>query len=670
MIPRQYNGMKWVLLFCLFIISCSAAGKKDYDIGMKYNSAGEYKEAITYLKQAIEKEPDNEAYRQAMMSIIDYQVDKFVSEGEQALNSQTPVSLGTIHRATGKLKLAQEIAPDHYSVKSLENKINEQQQVLVSDIRRLYNETLDYMAKEDWIGAYFSLQQIYSRYPNYEDSSRLYAKVTQEGSQSFFNQAKERYDQEDFKGAGEYLRKSLSLQSDNRQAIEMLEIAQQFDNASYFIGQAREAVTAQNWDRALFAYEKALTYDPESKELHELIAYVRKKAGEADIRKANGFMTTGWLLKAFEFYDKAVENIEDRNHFDLKRLRRDLTLRAADAAEKFKEKKRFGAAWFWYEKIKKADPQFDKIFFLIQEMEDHIKKRVQKSIAVFDFSSPSDNKDAGVIVANNLITYLFNNAGGDIKILERENLKSKLEEMKLGQSGVVTASSAKEMGRVYGIDVAIMGSVLLYKVDTTVSNGTKSVRYQVGSKIEDNIDYLNWKAKHPHPDSLELKNAPPAKVKIPVFAEKDYRVSNHKKVGFIQLSFRIVDVRTGENIQVRTIESKKMVSDDTSAGLPEAKVKFDDLEIETDTELLQQMSTEVVSELGREVLRPLSSLERIYFQTGEDMLRRRDRLQAVENFTDAIFDEKMKQITDLPLTKQAQEKLIEIFRNYKITMGG
>ena len=52
-------------------------------------------------------------------------------------------------------------------------------------------------------------------------------------------------------------------------------------------------------------------------------------------------------------------------------------------------------------------------------MEDRVRQRVQKSIAVFDFGSPSEKEDAGIIVSNNLITYLFNNASGDIKILER-----------------------------------------------------------------------------------------------------------------------------------------------------------------------------------------------------------------------------------------------------------
>ena len=46
--------------------------------------------------------------------------------------------------------------------------------------------------------------------------------------------------------------------------------------------------------------------------------------------------------------------------------------------------------------------------------------------------------------------------------------------MKLGQIGVVSGDTAKQMGSVYGIDVAIMGSVLIYNVDPTISENIKS----------------------------------------------------------------------------------------------------------------------------------------------------------------------------------------------------
>lgn len=669
MSQKRYFRMGTALFMALLLYAC-AAGQKQYDIGTQLGQAGKYKEAIAYLRQATEMEPGNTAYQKALADLIDSHVGKFVAQGTQALNSESPVTLTAINRSRDQLQLAREIAPDSQAVKDLSAKIESQQKILQEDIQKLYSQAKQNMAAQEWVPAYFNLQQIQNRYPNYEDSFQLLNEVADKGSEMFYQKAQALFDQEDFKGADENLRKALSLRGDSRPAREMQALIRERNNKEYFIGQAREAITAQKWDRAVSAYERALEYDPENKDLRQLIIQVRTKAGEFNIRKSKELMDQGWLLQAFEAYASAARNISDPKDFKLNSLLKDLTDRAVYAAEQFKEQNRFGAAWFWFEKIRNVDPQYKDIFFLTQTMEDQIKQRVQKSIAVFDFNSPSDNKDAGVIVANNLITNLFNNASGDIKILERENLKSILEEMKLGQIGVVSANSAKEMGRVYGIDVAIMGSVLLYKVDSSVAQGTKSVRYQIGTKIEDNIDYLNWKAKHPNPNEKQLAEAPPAKVTIPEFAEKDYQVSNHKKVGFVQLSFRIVDVRTGENIQVRTIESKKTVQDETSAGLPEAKVKFDPLDIPTDTELLQKMTDEVVSELGREALRPLSNLEKTYFQEGEKLIRRRDRLEAAENFINAIFNERLKQIQGSPMTQQALENLDDIFRNYKIAVGG
>lgn len=657
-----YTGL--IFLSVAFLFAC-AMGKKHYDTGMQLSSAGKYKEAIAYLEQALAKEPGNKTYQQALADIKKTQVNRFVNQGLQAISS-FPLTMEAVNRAKDSLAKAREIDPDHTAVKNLADRLEKQKNSLVSEAKNLYSQAKEYIAAEEWLKAYFNLQQVQSIFPNYEDSFQLLTKSADKGSQAFYKHAISLFDNEDFTGAAEYLRKALSLKENHKPSKELLNLAQERDNKDYFIEQGKKAVLAQKWSRAVKTYEQALNYDPENKGLRSLLAQVRTKAGLFYIGKARARINEGWLFKAFDSYGLAVQYIGDPDDFQIKSLCKDLCSMAAITADNFKEQGRFGAAWFWYEKIKSIDSRYPNIFFLTQAAEDKIRERVQKSIAVFDFSSPSDNRDAGVIVANNLITFLFNSASGDIKILERENLKSILEEMKLGQIGVVSGNTAKQMGRVYGIDVAIMGSVLLYKVDSSVSDGIKSVRYKIGTKIEDNIEYLNWKAKHPKPKQAEIAQAPPAKITVPEFAEKDYKVSTHKKVGFVQLSFRIVDVATGENIQVRTIESKKIVEDETSAGVPEANVKFDPLEIITDTEMLQKMTDEVVTELGREVLRPLSNLEKIYFQSGENFLRRRDRLQAAESFVDAVFDEKLKRIQRSPMTQEALLNLEEIFRNYKV----
>jgi tetratricopeptide (TPR) repeat protein len=665
---RRYIGA--VLLLALFLCACVAAGKKQYDVGMQLSSQGKYKEAIAYLNQAIEKEPSNKQYQKALSDMKEKLVSDFISKGNQALTAQSPATMGAINKAKAELAGAKEIDPANPAVMDFESRIGQQEKAFLSQVKNLYSSAKKQIQERRWLEASFNLQQVQTLFPNYEDSFYLLNQVSNEGAQELFVKAKKRFEQEDFKGAVGDLRQALSLKGDHAPSRELLNLAEQRNTKGYFIEQAKEATYSQNWDRAAYAYERALEYDPDNQDLRQLIVHVRNRAGEFNIRKAKDLMEEGWLLKAYEAFETGTKHMKDPNDYRTSSLRRDLTSRAKFTALQFQERGQYGTAWFWYNKIRGIDPEYPDIFYLTQEMEDNVKQRVQKSIAVFDFSSPVNSTDAGVIVANNLITFLFNNASGDIKILERENLKSILEEMKLGQIGVVSSQSAQEMGRVYGIDVAIMGSVLLFKVDTSVSDGTKSVKYEIGKKIEDNIEYLNWKAKHPNPSPKDLAEAPPAKVQIPQYTEKDYKVSNHKKVGFVQLSFRIVDVRTGENIQVRTIERKETKEDDTSAGLPEAGVKFDPLEIATNTELLQNMTADVVSELGREALRPLQNLEQKYFQTGENFLRRKNEMQAAESFVDAIFDEKLKRIQGSPLADKAMENLMEIFREYRVTLEG
>jgi tetratricopeptide (TPR) repeat protein len=656
---------RWLtLLLAAFLFSC-AAGQQQYETGMKLSKAGKYTDAIGYLELAISKEPNNVEYQKALSELKEALIADYISQGSKAIGSQSPVTITSLNSAKAKLAKAKEIDSNHPSVRKFSGELEKHENLLLTETKNLYAQAKSFISAEEWLKAYFTLQQIQSIFPNYEDSSQLMAQTSNNGSQALYNKAKALFDKDDFRGSSKFLNEAISLKPDHKASYDLLALVKERDNKNYFIEQGKKAAVAQDWAKALTAYNKALEYAPGDESLKALASTVSQKLGAHYIQTAKNQLSDGWIFKAFESYDAAMKNAADPNTTELRSLRSDLSSQAGKLAAKFKDQKQYGAAWFWYNKLKNIEPDYPEIFSTNLAMEDKVKQRVQKSIAVFDFSSPSGYKDAGIIVANNLITYLFKNASGDIKILERENLKSILEEMKLGQIGVVSEQTAKEMGRVYGIDVAVMGSVLLYQVETATSQGTKTVRYQIGTEIQDNIAYLNWIAKNPNAPPSLLANAPPAKITTPKYAEKDYTVSNHKKVGFVQLSFRIVDVRTGENIQVRTIERKEVVEDDASAGLPEANVKYDPLVIPTDTELLQKMTSEVVAELGREALKPLNNLEKTYFQAGEQFIKRRERLQAAESFVDAIFDEKLKMTQGSPLSLKAIENLEDIFRNYK-----
>ena len=657
-----------LIIVVAVVLTACAAGQKQYDVGMQLDQAGKYKEAIAYLEQALEKEPGNKKYQAALDDVKAKLVAQYLAEAEKELGPLDRVTMSHINRAKAKLNMAREVNPSDPSVQRFGANLAKAEANLVNDVKFLYEKATKFIATKDWIKAYFALQQIQGKFPNYEDTFKLMNKVSTEGSAAYYASAKEYFDKDEYKKCIEELRKGLAVKADHGPSRKMLAVAQERDNKAYFVKRAGKSVMEKKWDQAVHYYERALSYDPSDKKLQLLIGQVNSRAGQYYVQESRRQMDSGWLLKAFDTYNLALKYASGPTDYRVTSLRQDLTARAAFLANRFQEQERYGAAWFWYQKIRSVSASFPDIFYLTQAMEDQIKARVRKSIAVFDFNSPSDHADAGIIVANNLITYLFKNASGDIKILERENLKSILEEMKLGQIGVVSSNSAKEMGRVYGIDVAIMGSVLLFKVDSSSAKGTKTVRYQIGEKIEDNIEYLNWVAKNPKPSPEQLAAAPPAKIKIPEYSEKDYMVQSHKKIGFIQLSFRIVDVTTGENIQVKTIERKEVVEDDASAGLEEAGVKYDPLEIPTDTELLQKLTDEVVAELGLEALRPLQNLEQVYFKQGENYQRRRDNLNAAEQFINTIWNERLKRIQGSPLSNKAEELINDIFLQYKVSL--
>ena len=461
-------------------------------------------------------------------------------------------------------------------------------------------------------------------------------------------------------------RKAITINPTNKKAKQLIENTNKKNNKEYFIKLAEQAKEQLNWEQAYNSCEKVLSYERVNPFCIDLKQIAKTQWSDSLISQSRQFMTQGYLAKSVDKLKQAQDINSGYEDNKLIALRASLSQKIDNTATELAEQRKYGSSWYLLRLITQFNPDYEDLFKKTKIVEDAIVERVKKSIAVFDFKSPSYNADSGVLVANNLISNLFNSASKDINILERENLKSILEEMKLGQIGVVSESTAQEMGRIYGIDIAIMGSVLLYKVDATNSKSSKTVRYKVGEEISDNIDYLNWKAMNPNPKKEDLRSAPKAKILTPKYEEKEYDVQHMKKVGFIQLSFRIVDVATGANTRVETIERKKIVEDQSNEGIKDANVKFNPLEIPTDTELLQLMATEVVEELSREVLKPLRNLEKKYFEKGEEfLLKRKENINAIEQFVDAVFDEKLKASVGSPITSQSNKYLQSIIENHR-----
>ena len=92
------------------------------------------------------------------------------------------------------------------------------------------------------------------------------------------------------------------------------------------------------------------------------------------------------------------------------------------------------------------------------------KKRIKKRIAVFIFDDKTDNslrwwnkKGVGEGIAEMITTALVKT--GHYRVIERRQLDRILKEQDLGASGIVTPQSAAKIGKVLGVELAVMGAV-------------------------------------------------------------------------------------------------------------------------------------------------------------------------------------------------------------------
>ena len=132
-------------------------------------------------------------------------------------------------------------------------------------------------------------------------------------------------------------------------------------------------------------------------------------------------------------------------------------------------------------------------------------------------------------------------------------------------------------------------------------------------------------------------------------------------MAFVNFSYKIIDASSGEILKTATLKKKRKVKDDYSEAVDLANIPFDPIQLPTDTELLEMVSTEIANELGDLVLAPLRDRAETYYREGIREDQRRNHETAVERCTDAIFLEKLRG-HPTEKTEEAKECIAKILR--------
>jgi len=199
--------------------------------------------------------------------------------------------------------------------------------------------------------------------------------------------------------------------------------------------------------------------------------------------------------------------------------------------------------------------------------------RTVKGIAIMDFNSPATNPDAGKIATDSLRAYLARNASSNVKIQSREHLNSLLRQIETGQAGLYDIETAKKSGKLNGTDLLIFGSLLQYVVETNVEEGQKMVVAEVGGRKE----------------------------------VIRYKVGTHRKTANVTISYRVIDVESGNVVITKTLKSKKEATGNSSEGVDIAGIPYLKANLPLDGDLLEKALNEGISDIGKTVLSRLQN---------------------------------------------------------------
>lgn len=638
----------------IFLAGCAV--NESYKQGQDLIKDNRWEEAIAYFEKAVKEEPDKQEHKDALVQAKkDAAKARFV-KARQALSSAGQ-NFPALEKIARDVDFMAAMDPESAEIKTLRNEVAGKINNLKNELKGLYLQAEMDMQKEEWGAAINKLSQINKIFPNYEDTSNRLSRSRQEGAKVLYQQAHDFGKQEDWKAAAELFKQAKDINPNYLDVSRRYEDAKSKDNLNYYMTEGAKAEAVKNWERAIILYEKALEYPSVDASVGGKLDALKVKAGELYFEDSVKLVRQGKLYTAMKRLEMARKFAPSLQGDPL--YKEHLTVACDNLmkrSEKYSEKELWGNALIWMQKVEAVNPNYPELFQKMIEVKDSINKRIRKSIAVFDFSSPSAEKDAGKIAANKLIAYLHKNASADLRIIERENLQSILKEMQLSQTGLVDIKTAQSVGKMRGIDTFIMGDVLHFSTKYTDAPSLSQVKVLVSEDDVPNPDWSDWRILNPRPSAEDLKNAPPRTIKKPNYQLLSYKQGVAKISALLEISFKLVDTQTGENIFANTVSGKLIKEDKYQDGVPIGNIIQDPLELPTEAEVMDELTNAKVSDMGSGILKHFQSLEVEYYNQAQSQQKRRNLDLAVEKYTDAIFDEKLKGIST-PISKKAAETI-------------
>ena len=650
----MFNKKLFFISICLIFISCATPVSNQYRTAQQFEMMGRETEALTIYKQLC-LQTKNDKYCSAYNKLKVKLTSRFIEDINNIISSYkdkysyVPIPVfEKIDQEMSKLRdiaSAQEIEMIEQEILHERKLSEEREQEILSKLKQLisedrYNEAFDLLNNNKFIHPEkFNLELNHL-------TKIIIANLLPKGVLL----AKEEKWHE-LRPIVELLNK---VKPDDPNIKQLYKQTINNDSINYYIAKAKVAQNIKDFDQALKYYKLAMQYYPEEKNkiepcLQELLAQL----SVFYLESAQAQIEQGLLAQAYFFVKKAYRYLHelplnkrsliDPTRYGIEEYYKRIYLKAKE----FEIKRRYGISYFYYNMLFDLNPNYPNIKQDISRLEDLIKDRAIKKLAILTFKSPKSNPDAGTIITSSLIMKLQEYLKGDIKLIEREAQPQLIKELEIKLMSGGTLKLA-------GIDLFIVGEVRSYKVETMEQMGKKTIMVKTGTKMILNPEYEKWLQQ---PDNIRKNSPPPDKyIKQPINKFISYNIKYIRKIGVVDVAYRIVDIQ-GKVIYANSYESKKTFNGESTEGVEvgDFRIPFKMADLPGDSEIIELAQKEVVEEIAKQIQKLFIHSENKYLKQAEFCKKRDDYVGAIENYANAIVIMKAK---GLPTSKIRDKQIM------------
>lgn len=376
-------------LVLVSVTACTTNGKFEYEQGVELNNKAQYSQAIEYFEQALVKSPNNELYQQKLNEAKSKQADK-LSQQVSVLLSKTPAHIKYFTQAEQivaeikSLNLAQTAA--------VANELAAQKAQFMQSVEHDYQTANENIQAKKWLEAQALLNQLDKRYPSYKQSAQLFIQLKADGSQDYFNQAQQAFEQEKFEKTMQLADSALALDPKLAQAKALKAKAKSHNGFDYFIKQAELSEKNKKWYQAEDYYLKALEFSPDNASIKKKLKRIETNKELTLISQSNRYLADGYLYKAFLGYLKTQRYAFEKNAIQRNALKVFLSVKITARADHFLVNKQSGSALFWLKTLEQITPDAQGLQSKINTAEKAIQSRLDKQTAPSQYFDEAQSK--------------------------------------------------------------------------------------------------------------------------------------------------------------------------------------------------------------------------------------------------------------------------------------